>query len=622
LSESLRTLIIHAEYFMYEVKERAIKDAEPLEGGTGRVEFTNVLVLFTTVEVNDGKSIEVLAPKIVEDILDIFTKVKASLIVLYPYAHLSSKLASADEALHVLKYLEDLLRSRGVDVHRAPFGWYKAFNLKCYGHPLSELSREYSIEVIPKQVTISREYLIVTPEGLIFKPDEYMFKEGEEDLRIVVEKEVFKRELGGGKSRLAEVCRKFGFEWEPMSDSGHMRYEPHAAVMIEAVMDYSWRVAKSLGIPVFRVKGTNMFNLKFKPIKEHADLFGDRLYEVESEGSKLVMRYAACHQQFAMIKDWVISYRELPLGVFEIADSYRFEQRGELVLCFRLRKFYMPDLHILTRDLDEAKKLTFKVQEKILEEVRKIGREYVAVYNVTRDFFDKHKDYIVELIKREGKPALITLYPSNIYYWVINVEYNIIDELKRPREIATFQIDVGNAMRFNIKYIDENGDERYPVIIHTAIIGSVERYIYALLDKAVQDESKGKVPVLPTWISPIQVRVIPVSKEFMEYCRGVLNKLLQHGIRADLDDRDLSLSKKIREAGIEWIPYVVVVGEREFKTNTVNVRIRSSNVQKAMSVDELIQIVLKDVEDYPRVDSSLPPYLSLRPSLPYMRELS
>ena len=618
-SGKLRTLLIHAEEFRYETREKAVESAEPLLSTSG--EFRNVLVVFTTVEEGDYKSLELLMPKVVDDVLDVFNKVKASTLLIYPYAHLSSKLASPEEAIQVLNRLEESFRGRGVNVYRAPFGWYKAFSMKCYGHPLSELSREYKPEEISKRVTIERKYYILTPEGQVFKPEDYVFKPDEEDLRILVEKEVFKKELPGGKSRLFDVCRKFGFEWESMSDSGHMRYEPHATTMVEAVREYSWMVAKSLGIPVIRVMGTNMFNLKYKPIREHAELFGDRLYEVESEGGKLVMRYAACHQQFAMIKDWIISYKELPLGVFEVADSYRFEQKGELVLCFRLRKFYMPDLHVLLKDLDEAKKFSFRVQDKILEEVGKLGRSYVAIYNVTEDFFESHRDYIVELIRGIGKPGLIVVYPSGIYYWVINVEYIIIDSLKRPREIATFQIDIGNAARFNIKYVDENGVERYPVIIHTAIIGSIERYIYAILDKAVQDEEQGKTPNIPTWLAPIQVRVIPLSKDYMEFANEVLKKLLANRIRADLDDRDLTLAKKIRDAGVEWIPYVVVIGDREFKTRNVNVRIRSTGIQKVMDVDELINTVNKELEGFPRVDSTLPPYLSLRPTLSYLKEL-
>lgn len=514
--------------------------------------------------------------------------------------------------------LEEALRSRKVKVVRAPFGWYKSFNIKCYGHPLSELSREFT-PVTMKRRTISKEYYVLTPSGEVYRADE--FETDDEELKILIDKEVFKKELPGGEAKIVELCKKFGFEWEPMSDIGHMRYGPHATIILESVMEYSWKVAKSLGIPVFRVRGTNMFNLKFRPVKEHADLFGDRLYEVDTDSGKVVLRYAACHQQFAMIKDWIISYKDLPFGAFELADSYRYEQSGEVMLCFRLRKFFMPDLHIFTRDLEEAKKISLLVQAKILEEIKKLDRRYIAIYNVTKDFFENHRDFLTELVKREGRPALIEVIPSGIYYWVLNVEYNIIDFLKRPREIATFQIDIGNAKRFDIKYIDEYGNERYPVIIHTAIIGGIERYIYAVFDKALQDEARGKIPSLPTWLAPIQVRIIPISKQFYDYADEVLKILLREGIRADMDDRDLSLGKKIREAGIEWIPYIVVIGAREKETKTVNVRIRHKGIQKSMKIEELVSMIKEEIRGYPQVDSALPTYLSKRPTLHYLREI-
>jgi threonyl-tRNA synthetase len=115
--------------------------------------------------------------------------------------------------------------------------------------------------------------------------------------------------------------------------------------------------------------------------------------------------------------------------------------------------------------------------------------------------------------------------PENLYYWVINVEYTVIDQLNRPREIATFQIDVGNAKRFNISYVDKQGEKKFPPIIHTAIIGTVERYLFTLFDCAAAVEAKRGKPSLPLWLTPIQVRLIPVSSELLdsalEICRAI-----------------------------------------------------------------------------------------------------
>ncbi|MEM0198879.1 MAG: threonine--tRNA ligase [Desulfurococcaceae archaeon] len=606
----MKLLLIHARRFTYEPVEPAVKEHEQIQASFKK-DFENTLVVFTTVENSDDESVVAEA---VQSINEVVLQVKPLEVLIYPYAHLSSDLAPPSKAQEILsKLYMEASKTLNVPVHKAPFGWYKAFKLDCFGHPLSELSRTITRKAVTQRPKIEKKFYIMTPDGVLHDPGSFDYTNYPE-LKILVDKEVYGVELEGGENRVNDYCRKFGFEWEFMGDHGHMRYGPYATPIIEAVMRYSWKVVQSLGIPVYKVMGTNMFNLKEKPVYEHALLFGDRLYEVEVDNERYVLRYAACHQQFAMIKDWVISYKDLPLGVFEVADSYRLEQRGELALCFRLRKFYMPDLHILTKNIDEAVKVAKVVQQKIHEEAQKVGRRYVALYNVTEDFLLNFKDYLLEFVKGENAPVLLAVIPAGVYYWVINVEYHIIDNLKRPREIATFQIDVGNSKRFGITYVDENNEKRYPIIIHTAIIGSVERYIYMVLDTAALMEKEGKTPYIPTWLTPVQVRVIPVSKEFLEYAETVAKQLRDRGIRVELDDRDLTLGKKIRDAGTSWIPYIVVVGKREVETQTINVKVRRTNDQHLMKVEELVEHIYSEVKDYVQVEQTVPMYLSRRPS--------
>ena len=605
----MRILAIHARTFSYDIVKPAIEEPEGVSSDLKK-QFENVLVLFTSIENTDE-------PDVVEDavaeIRGLIEQIKPAEVLIYPYAHLSADLAPPHKAVEILNKLhEKASSSLQIPVHKAPFGWYKSFKLECYGHPLSELSRTITRRSTAQRRPIEKKYFIMTKDGELLKPEEFDYSEYPE-LRVLVDKEVYGRELEGGENRVNDYSKKFGFEWEPMSDHGHMRYNPPAVVIMDAVSRYSWQVARSLGIPVFRVMGTNMFNLKARPVYEHAVLFGDRLYELQVDNEKYVLRYAACHQQFAMMKDWIISYKDLPFGVFEVADSYRLEQRGELSILFRTRKFYMPDLHILTRDLSEAVEVAKKVQAKIHEEAAKLGRKYIALYNVTEDFLSENRDKLLEFVKNENSPVLIAVLPAGVYYWVINVEYHIIDNLQRPREIATFQIDIGNGKRFGITYTDEKGEKKHPIIIHTAIIGSVERYIYMVFDTAALMEKQGKVPYIPTWIAPVQVRVIPVSREFLDYAVKVYEEIAKHGIRVDLDDRDLSLGKKIREAAMNWVPYIVVVGQREVETGTINVKIRVNNDQRVMSIEDLVSRVHEEIKGYPQVELTLPGKLSTRP---------
>jgi len=610
----MRVLFIHADHFEYEVRDKAVKIPEEISDAQRKAAMDEALVAFCTIEKDDEKNPELIITKGTEDVRNVADQVHAKNIILYPYAHLSSSLGSRDPAIQILKGMEKNLANQGYNVKRSPFGWYKSFVIRCKGHPLSELSRSITIEEEKtKAATIEIVYKIMDVDGKLYTPDEYMKNPGRDDFKSLVEKEALKQGLLGGQPKFLDYCKKFGIEWEPFSDVGHMRYGPEATLMFDLVAEYSWMVAKSLAVPIFQVRGTNMFNLAERPVREHAKLFGSKLYEVKVDEKEFVLRYAACHQQFSMVKDWSLSYKQIPFGTFEVADSYRLEQSGELLLCFRVRKMHMPDLHIYCKNLDDSMKTSFKVHEKIYEEIRKLNREYVSIYNTTRNFYDKNIEFFRKLIEVERKPILLGFVPDNIYYWVLNIEYNIIDELDRPREIGTIQIDVGNAERFGISYVDENGSRKYPPIIHTALIGTVERYIYTLLDQAALDEKKGKKPSIPVWISPTQVRVIPVAKEHLDYASRVADDLEKVNIRVDVDDRDESVPKKVRSAEIAWISYVVVVGEKEIENNVVSVRTRFDKSQKTIQVEELRNEVLKQMKGYPVHASTLPRMLSARP---------
>jgi len=356
-----------------------------------------------------------------------------------------------------------------------------------------------------------------------------------------------------------------------------------------------------------------MFDLSVPAVKEHADLFGSRLYRIESENKSFVMRYAACHQQFAAVRNWTLSYKQLPFGTFEVADSYRLEQSGELLLCFRTRKLHMPDCHVYCRNMEDAKVTTLKLHDKIYDEIGKLGRDYVSVYNITQSFLDANKDYVMELVKRERKPALLNFVPEGIYYWVLNIEYHIIDELERPREIATFQIDIGNAKRFGIAFVDEKNEKQFPAIIHTAIIGSIERYLFTVLDGCAKTEKLGQKPSLPLWLSPTQVRLIPVKPEFLEFAEQMATRLAESSVRADIDDRDESVDKRVREAELNWIPFIVVVGKREVASDKLSVRRRRDNKRFDATLEELEKEIGESSKGFPKMPLQLPIKISTRP---------
>ncbi|RLF61322.1 MAG: hypothetical protein DRN25_00615 [Thermoplasmata archaeon] len=193
-------------------------------------------------------------------------------------------------------------------------------------------------------------------------------------------------------------------------------------------------------------------------------------------------------------------------------------------------------------------------------------------------------------------------------------EFSVNDALKKAATLSTVQIDVENAERFGITYVNEKGEKVYPILLHASISGGIDRNLFALLESQYILSQKGKKPMLPVWLSPTQVRIIPVSLEFLEYCEKLLKEIEKEKIRVDLDDQDITMQKKIRNAEKEWIPYIVVIGERERRENKLSVRIRKDGGKVVrLTKKELIEMIKKETEGKPFRKLSLPKKLSLRP---------
>ena len=595
----MRILFIHADRLEYEVREPAIKDAEEVDAEHRQAAVDEVLVCFATIEERDEADPEGIAARAVAEVADVAAKVQTRRVVLYPYAHLSSSLAAPTASRKILASLAANLRAEGFEVIASPFGWYKSFKLSCKGHPLSELSREVTLEAGAKAKPGGPErYLVVTEDGE--EHDPATFRKASEAFLAVVKKEALHETFAARREpAYLRLCKKFGFEWEPMSDAGHMRYGPKAALMFDLAADYARTVVEATGIPVFMVRGTSLFDLSEKAIREHADLFGARLYTVETEKHRYVMRYAACFQQFAMMKDWTISYKQLPLGALEVADAYRLEQSGETMLLFRVRRLNMPDFHVLCADRASAWENLEKIHDKIMEEARKLGRDYELLINVSSQrAYAENKDLIHRLLRKEGKPGLIHFYPEGInFYWTINIEYMLHDADGHGREIATVQIDTGNAGRFGIAFLDDGGKKQHPHILHTAIIGTIERYLYMVLDTAVKMEKEGKKGVLPLWLNPEQVRLLTVSDGHLARAQEVATILRRSNIRCGIDERNETVPKKVREAKQDWVGYAIVIGDREASGPATQVTFRAYDRERDADRDMPIGEIIREVSD-------------------------
>jgi threonyl-tRNA synthetase len=320
-----------------------------------------------------------------------------------------------------------------------------------------------------------------------------------------------------------------------------------------------------------------------------------------------------------MNHDMTISYKNLPVRMIEMTRySFRKEQRGELVGLRRLRAFTMPDMHTLCADMSEAVdqfKQQYDLCIDVLENVGIHIDDYEVAIRFTRDFYEANKELIVNMAKTVNKPVLVEMWDTRFFYFVLKFEFNFVDALAKASALSTVQIDVENAERYDISYVAPDGKLERPVVLHCSPSGAIERCIYSLLEKAAMETEEGKVPMLPVWLSPTQVRIVPVSEKHFDFAEEV-SKLLD--CRVDIDDRDLSIGKKVREAGREWIPYVVVLGDKELEDGTLNVTIRVESEQNKpkkvqMTSAELNSRIRSEISDKPYRKLPLAKHLSARP---------
>jgi len=610
----MRVLFIHADYIEFEAKSKAMKAAEEIE--RKRERYEECLVAFISVEEGDSS----LLHKAVDEIEDVAKKVNAERIVLYPYAHLSSKLAGPSEAMDVLRNLEEEMEKRGYDVHRAPFGWYKSFVISCKGHPLSELSKEIKSEEKEEESEALKAekrttyWYIMDTDGNLHSVEEFDYRDYP-NLKKFADYEISGSRAAKEIPPHVKLMQSLEIaDYEPGSDSGNMRYYPKGKLIKALIEEYV--ESRVLDYGAMQVETPIMYDYEHPSLKSYLNRFPARQYIVLSGRDKYFLRFAACFGQFLMMHDATISYKNLPLKIYELAKySFRREQKGELSGLRRLRAFTMPDMHTLARDLREAMEEFKKQYEMAIEVLRDFGLslgDYEVAIRFTRDFYEENKEFIKELVRLVDRPVLIQMWDERFFYFVLKFEFNFVDSLNKAAALSTVQIDVENAERYGITYYDENGEEKYPYILHCSPSGAVERVIYAMLEKADMDAKKGKKPMLPVWLSPTQIRIIPVRDEFTGCAIQEMDYFAKEGFRVDVDDRDLTVSRKIRDAEKEWIPYIVVMGEKEKERDILTVRIRGDGV-KEMKREELLEILRNETEGKPKRRLPLPPLLSERP---------
>ena len=620
----MQLLLIHSDYIEFEAK-RPTKFAEEIEESAKKGRLEEALCAFVAVEKPDEGDVDAVVAEGAKQVADVAEQVHAKKVMLYPYAHLSSNLAAPDSAVKILKGMQSAL-SQNYEVVRAPFGWYKAFTLSCKGHPLSELSRSIKIgeaggevvsEALKSEAKAVSYWKILDTNGLMSDPDAFDFK-GHDNLAKFTHYEIAKARAVDKVPPHVDLMRRLELvDYEPGSDPGNMRYYPKGRLIKSLLESYVLDKASDMG--AMEVETPIMYDMEHPTLKKYLDRFPARQYQIEADKKKLFLRFAACFGQFLMGHDMTISYKSLPLKMVEITRySFRREQRGELVGIRRLRAFTMPDMHTMAKDMGQAVDEFRKQYEMSISVLKEVGldlNDYEVAIRFTKDFYAENKEFIESLVDIVKKPVLIEMWDERFFYFVLKFEFNFVDTLDKASALSTVQIDVENAERYDIAYVDEAGEKKRPIILHCSPSGAIERVMYALLEKAARDAESGRLPMLKTWLSPTQIRIIPVAERHQERAMEVAKEL---GFRVDIDDRDETVGKKIRDAGREWIPYVAVIGDEELSSSQLTVTIRQNSTPKSpakgeMSIEELRRRIQEETAGKPWRRLPLPVKLSERP---------
>lgn len=604
----MRILLIHSDYLNYNVKNKT-PVAEEIEDAKKQGAFDESLVVFTAVEKDDENNPQGIVKNLVKEVIKTNDQVKAENIVLYPYAHLSSSLSSPKVAVQVLKDAEEALNAEGLNVKRVPFGWYKAFEISCKGHPLSELSRTITAEEEEEEEVEKKpsSWSILDGDKIIDIDD---FKFENDQLEKLVS-----YELGTGASDAGEpphvklMREKELCDYESASDVGNLKWFPKGRLVRDLLADYVYNLVVDQG--AMPIETPIFYDLDNEAINVHAAKFGERQYRTDTK-KNLMLRFACCFGAFRVMADPFITWKNLPAKLYELSTySFRFEKKGEVVGLKRLRAFTMPDFHSFCADMNSTLEEFSKQTDMCIQTGVDLDVNYEIIFRATKDFYDENKEWMYSIGKKIGKPVLLEILPERKHYWSCKIDFAAIDYLGRPIENPTVQIDVESGKRFDITYLGEDGKEHYPTILHCSPTGSIERVICSLLEKTAMELDE-KAPMLPTWLSPIEVRIITVGEDHKDFANELYDKINAENIRVDVDDRDESVGKKIRNAATEWIPYIFVVGDNEKESGVFSVTVRETGEKVDMTVDELIKEVLDKTKGMPYRGLPLPKDISTR----------
>ena len=359
---------------------------------------------------------------------------------------------------------------------------------------------------------------------------------------------------------------------------------------------------KELALGYEHVYTPSLANVELYKVSGHWDHYKDDMFPaMKMDNEEMVLRPMNCPHHMLIFKSKMRSYRDLPIKIGELAHDFRYEASGSVVGLERVRQMCQNDAHLFVRP-DQIKEEVGKILNLITEVYQKDFGFPASNFKYRlslRDKNDKEKyidnDEMWETAESQLREILkelnIDFYEAEgeAAFYGPKIDIQIRTALNHDITIPTCQLDFALPERFELEYIGEDGKGHRPVVIHRAILGSSDRFIAFLLE-----ETKGN---LPLWLSPIQVRILPITDNQFEYSNSLKEELIKSGIRVEVDDRNEKIGYKIREAELHKIPYMLIIGKKEEQEKLVSVRSRKDGDIGTMTIEELKTKLLKQIED-------------------------
>ncbi len=387
------------------------------------------------------------------------------------------------------------------------------------------------------------------------------------------------------------------FMFNDLVGKGLPMWLPKGFTLRRQLSDYIMNKEISLGY--LHVMTPSLANVNLYKTSGHWDHYKDCMFpSMEMEEESFVLRPMNCPHHMVMFKNFQHSYRDLPLRIAEIANDFRYEASGTLVGLERVRAMTQNDSHIFCRP-DQIKDEVENVIKLILDVYKDFGLTKYKFRLSLRD--PKNVDKYFgndELWEKSEKALRKILQDSGAEYYEAEgeaafygpkIDVQVITAIGHEITLSTVQLDYQLPEKFELEYIDEFNNKVRPVVIHRAILGTLDRFTAFLLE-----ETKG---LLPVWVSPVQAKIITVSNNNDEYARNVSEKLKANGIRVELDTDNESIGKKIRNAVLEKSPYILVLGDKEMVDGTVAVRRRGSKDTETMSIDAFTNEIIDKIKN-------------------------